>query len=58
LQNTELIIYDLTGKEIYRKQEDYIAEKTEVDTSAFPQGIYMIELKNNYHRAAVKFIKQ
>ena len=27
LQNTELIIYDLTGKEIYRKQEDILPKK-------------------------------
>lgn len=44
--NAQLVITDITGKVVYKKDDIKDAVKTNVDTSTLPKGMYLIKLND------------
>jgi hypothetical protein len=57
-KNMEVILTDLAGRVIYRRQLDAHQGNTtmQMNTSSFPKGAYFLELNNSHSRAVKKII--
>lgn len=52
----ELRIYDVVGNVVLEKKLDN--NKTEIDVSEFPSGVYVVEVKTEKGVAVKKFVKE
>ncbi len=58
-ENAVMSIYDLNGKMILNQKIQTATEQLNLDVSAFPTGVYIIEcLKNSSVKSVSKFVKQ
>ena len=55
-QNSYFSIFDITGNLVTK--EKMIQNKTRIDLSEFPNGLYLIQVRNNGKMFSKKFIKQ
>jgi hypothetical protein len=50
-----LNITDVIGKQVYSQS---VSDKTEIDLSLLPKGVYFAEIRNEHHRAIKKIVKE
>lgn len=55
-KKSQLNVYDLTGKLILKRKID--SNKTDLDLTIFPEGIYIVEVKTDKESFSKKVIKQ
>jgi hypothetical protein len=56
LQNAKLIIYNIQGQLLL--QQTVIGEKTELDISSLPKGMYVVKFINNERTGVSRFMKE
>lgn len=59
-QNVEILIFDVNGKEIYRKSE-YVEQNNftkRINLSELKEGVYFFNIKNMSYSKTVKIVKQ
>jgi len=58
MNNVDVIIYNLNGKEVYRDKKSITSDKQRIDVSALSTGFYILKAKGKDINQTVKFIKE
>ena len=56
-QNTQILIYDVTGKIIYNTEQQLEVERFTIDVTNFPNGSYILNASSNSINENFKFVK-
>ena len=54
--DTQIFIFDMTGKLLLEKMETRRIEKIELDLTQLPDGMYSLQLKNSDHFISKKLM--
>jgi len=54
----QVLIYDITGKIVFKKQLSIINDSSQIDLSNFEDGVYMIKIQDGDQQFTTKIIKE
>ncbi|HEX5001281.1 MAG TPA: T9SS type A sorting domain-containing protein [Bacteroidia bacterium] len=57
VQNTSIVIYDISGRVVYKQKFEKNAKRLEIDISSLVNGSYCIKLTDRSNTKSLKFVK-